>query len=56
MDKSAVPKYHELLNPLLAALHELGGSGTMSEEPRPSGRGIFMERPDEDAYSSNRSN
>jgi len=31
MDKSAVPKYHELLNPLLAALHELGGSGTTSE-------------------------
>lgn len=31
MDKSSVPKYHELLNPLLAALHELGGSGTTSE-------------------------
>ena len=31
MDKSAVPKYHELFNPLLAALHELGGSGTISE-------------------------
>jgi len=31
MDKSSVPKYHELLNPLLSALHELGGSGTTSE-------------------------
>ena len=31
MDKSAVPQYHELLNPLLVALHELGGSGTTSE-------------------------
>lgn len=31
MDKSAVPKYHELFNPLLEALHELGGSGTISE-------------------------
>ena len=31
MDKSAVPNYHELFNPLLKALHELGGSGTISE-------------------------
>lgn len=31
MDKSAVPKYHELFNPLLSALHELGGSGTIGE-------------------------
>ena len=31
MDKSAVPKYHELLNPLLDALHELGGSGSVTE-------------------------
>lgn len=31
MDKSAVPKYHELFNPLLEALHELGGSGSVSE-------------------------
>ena len=31
MDKSAVPKYHELFNPLLSALHELGGSGTNTE-------------------------
>lgn len=31
MDKSAVPQYHELLNPLLDALHELGGSGTIDE-------------------------
>ena len=23
-----VPKYHELMNPLLEALHELGGSGS----------------------------
>jgi len=31
MNKSSVPQYHELLNPLLSALHELGGSGTTSE-------------------------
>lgn len=31
MDKSDVPKYHELFNPLLEALHELGGSGSVSE-------------------------
>ena len=31
MDKSAVPKYHELFNPLLEALHELGSSGSVSE-------------------------
>ena len=26
-----MPKYHELMNPLLAALHELGGSGSVEE-------------------------
>jgi len=26
-----IPKYHELLNPLLQALHDLGGSGTIEE-------------------------
>lgn len=26
-----MPKYHELMNPLLAALHELGGSGSIEE-------------------------
>lgn len=31
MDKSEVPQYHELLNPLLSALHDLGGSGTIDE-------------------------
>jgi len=31
MNKSAVPKYHELFNPLLEALRDLGGSGTVSE-------------------------
>jgi len=31
MDKSAVPKYHELFNSLLEALQDLGGSGTVSE-------------------------
>jgi len=31
MDKSEVPQYHELFNPLLEALHELGGSGTNDE-------------------------
>ena len=31
MDKSEVPRYHELFNPLLEALHELGGSGTNDE-------------------------
>lgn len=31
MNKSAVPKYHELFNPLLKALQDLGGSGTVSE-------------------------
>jgi len=31
MDKSEVPQYHELFNPLLDALHELGGSGTIDE-------------------------
>lgn len=28
---SQMPKYHELMNPLLAALHELGGSGSIEE-------------------------
>jgi len=31
MDKAEVPQYHELLNPLLEALQELGGSGTNDE-------------------------
>ncbi|MEM9997987.1 MAG: restriction endonuclease [Bacteroidota bacterium] len=31
MQKDDVPQYHELMNPLLAALHELGGSGSISE-------------------------
>lgn len=31
MDKSQVPQYHELFNPLLEALQELGGSGTNDE-------------------------
>jgi hypothetical protein len=26
-----MPKYHELMNPLLKALHELGGSGSVEE-------------------------
>ena len=26
-----VPKYHELMNPLLQALHNLGGSGSIDE-------------------------
>ena len=26
-----IPKYHELMNPLLEALHELGGSGSIEE-------------------------
>lgn len=29
--KSQIPKYHELMNPLLEALHELGGSGSVEE-------------------------
>ena len=29
--KDDVPKYHELMNPLLSALHELGGSGSIEE-------------------------
>lgn len=28
---SQMPKYHELMNPLLGALHELGGSGSVEE-------------------------
>lgn len=28
---SQMPKYHELMNPLLGALHELGGSGSIEE-------------------------
>lgn len=28
---SQMPKYHELMNPLLQALHELGGSGSIEE-------------------------
>ncbi len=28
---SQMPKYHELMNPLLEALHELGGSGSIEE-------------------------
>jgi restriction system protein len=31
MDKPQVPQYHELFNPLLEALQELGGSGTNDE-------------------------
>jgi restriction system protein len=31
MNKDEVPKYHQLMNPLLAALHELGGSGSIGE-------------------------
>lgn len=31
MSKGDVPKYHELMNPLLEALHVLGGSGSVSE-------------------------
>lgn len=31
MQKDGVPKYHELMNPLLHALHELGGSGSIEE-------------------------
>lgn len=30
-NKSQIPKYHELMNPLLEALHELGGSGSIEE-------------------------
>jgi len=28
---SHLPKYNELLNPLLQALHDLGGSGSIDE-------------------------
>ncbi len=31
MQKDSVPKYHELMNPLLKGLHELGGSGSIEE-------------------------
>ena len=31
MSKNNVPKYHELMNPLLQALHNLGGSGSNDE-------------------------
>jgi restriction system protein len=31
MSKNNVPKYHELMNPLLQALHDLGGSGSNDE-------------------------
>ena len=31
MRKDRVPQYHEMMNPLLAALHELGGSGSIGE-------------------------
>lgn len=31
MPKAHVPKYHELMNPLLTALHDLGGSGSIDE-------------------------
>lgn len=31
MSKHEVPKYHELMNPLLEAMHGLGGSGTIEE-------------------------
>ena len=30
-DSAQMPKYHELMNPLLQALHELGGSGSIEE-------------------------
>lgn len=30
-NSSQMPKYHELMNPLLQALHELGGSGSIEE-------------------------
>lgn len=30
-NNSQMPKYHELMNPLLKALHELGGSGSIEE-------------------------
>ena len=31
MSKESVPQYHEMMNPLLTALHDLGGSGSISE-------------------------
>ncbi|MGI9175125.1 MAG: restriction endonuclease [Rhodothermales bacterium] len=31
MKKDSVPQYHEMMNPLLAALQNLGGSGSISE-------------------------
>ena len=31
MENSKVPKFHELMNPLLQDLHELGGSGSVNE-------------------------
>lgn len=31
MSKDRVPQYHEMMNALLSALHELGGSGSISE-------------------------
>ncbi len=31
MENSKVPKFHELMNPLLQALHDLGGSGSVNE-------------------------
>ena len=31
MRRDQVPQYHEMMNPLLAALHGLGGSGSIGE-------------------------
>jgi restriction system protein len=31
MKKDRVPQYHEMMNPLLLSLHELGGSGSITE-------------------------
>ena len=31
MRRDQVPQYHEMMNPLLAALRELGGSGSINE-------------------------
>jgi len=35
-----MPKYHELLNPLLQALHDLGGSGSIEEISSCEGEGV----------------
>jgi len=58
MNKDNVPKYHQLMNPLLAALHELGGSGSIEEITEavisklnlPDDVGDILHNPDLDLY------